>query len=964
MQKLFKSLIVTLIIWLTCNTAIHSQSVIKNELIVQFSDSCNEKMIRQELIEKRMKEGTFEIKNVSSKPLNVKRLIFKSEGKNMKELIDFLSKQNYVKNVQYNHRITSRALPNDPKFSKQWHLQNTGQSGGLAGSDISAPNAWDITTGGNTPSGDTIVIAIVDDGLDINHEDIKQNLWTNYGEKQNGIDDDGNGVIDDIHGYNAESNSGNIPKGSHGTSVAGLIGADGNNGIGTTGVSWKVKLMPVFNGSTEADIISAYAYVIMMRKTYDQSNGLKGAYVVATNSSFGTDYAKSEDHPIWCSMYDSLGQAGILSFVATANLSIDVDNLGDMPSTCPSNYLIAVTNIDKYDQVAYAGTGHKSIDVGSYGEQTYTISPNNSYTSFSGTSAATPVATGLAGLMYSYSSELNNVAKTNKEVSVLMAKDAVLEGTRKINSLKSITQSEGVINAYNTLKTLDKYSNDCKTPWDITLDSLLMNKAVLNCEGNSGGKFNIMINNGAGNILKSENNTIVIPNLNSCSEYQIKIRRICNDTVSQWSYPIEFKTDGCCTSPIIKDYSISNDSILINWNQITAAKSYVLNYKSWAQPVWKEKIVNDNHANLEFPQDCGTVLVKISSLCTDSLSEKYSYAEIGNNCTECNELEYCYPELDNSYEWIEGIKIGNFSYQNGNNENVAGIFNKSGSIELIKGNTYSMNVQLGFSETVYNDYVYLYIDLNHDGTFSKDEVITNTSNTETSAVLNFNTPFSSYSGPTTMRIVLCSSQLTDPCELNYDNDYGEYEDYCVYISDTNPCNISDFELQVTAIDSTSIAFKAKNFTNQNDNYLTLDVKEDNFLNPSVYIQSNPELLISGLDKCTEYSAYISHYCNDYQYQNTNIIDAKTLCPNITYESMINNYILSPNPFFEDVFILNDDKSDYVIKVFDALGKMIFKQMMNANENKISLSSSIKMSGIYFFNIESGGRNKTYKMVKF
>ncbi|NJO87124.1 MAG: S8 family serine peptidase, partial [Lewinella sp.] len=276
--------------------------------------------------------------------------------------------------VQFNHLISYRnTLPNDPRFPNQWQYRNVGQIGGLPGADFNVCQSWDLTTGGLTVNGDTIVVCVIDNGIDIDHEDLLPNLWFNRGEiAENGIDDDNNGYIDDFQGWNTQANSNNIEGGeSHGTAVAGIVGARGNNGIGVTGMNWQVKIMVVNNGflASESEVIEAYGYPLEARKRYQQSNGTTGAYVVATNSSWGLANGRPEDSPIWCALYDSLGHYGILNVGATVNSNVDVDVVGDLPTTCPSNFLIAVTNVNTQNvKVTNAGFGRLSIDLGAFGE--------------------------------------------------------------------------------------------------------------------------------------------------------------------------------------------------------------------------------------------------------------------------------------------------------------------------------------------------------------------------------------------------------------------------------------------------------------------------------------------------------------------------------------------------------------------------------------------------------------------
>jgi hypothetical protein len=164
--------------------------------------------------------------------------------------------------AQFNHYVTQRSImPNDPSFGMQWSLNNTGQNGGTPDADIDGPEAWNLTTSGLTAMGDTIVVAVVDGGAYLTHPDLK--FWKNWYEiPSNNIDDDANGYIDDVDGWNAISQNGTISGNTHGSHCSGIAGALGNNSIGISGVNWNIKIMAVVGSSgTEAVVVRAYGYV-------------------------------------------------------------------------------------------------------------------------------------------------------------------------------------------------------------------------------------------------------------------------------------------------------------------------------------------------------------------------------------------------------------------------------------------------------------------------------------------------------------------------------------------------------------------------------------------------------------------------------------------------------------------------------------------------------------------------------
>lgn len=360
--------------------------------------------------------------------------------------------------AQYNHRLNWRnTIPDDISFPMQWNMLNTATGGGgTTDADIDADEAWDITTGGLTPAGDTIVIAIVDEGFDLMHIDLS--YWKNYDEiTGNGIDDDGNGYTDDREGWNAITNNGSITSATHGTHVSGIAGAIGDNEIGVAGVNWHVKIMPVITDVIESEVIASYSYIYAERAIYNETDGAKGSFVVSTNSSFGIDAANPLDYPIWCAMYDSLGSVGILSAAATTNDNLNVDVVGDMPTACSSDYLITVTNTNKFDDLISGGYGPVSIDLGAPGTSIYSTIPGNAYNTQTGTSMASPhVAGAVALLMSDVCYAFLDDYKEDPGSTILHIKDYILKGVDTLIDLSGITVSNGRLNLYNALLRMEE----------------------------------------------------------------------------------------------------------------------------------------------------------------------------------------------------------------------------------------------------------------------------------------------------------------------------------------------------------------------------------------------------------------------------------------------------------------------------------------------------------------------------
>ncbi|MFT5998165.1 MAG: serine protease [Neolewinella sp.] len=716
--------------------------------------------------------------------------------------------------VQLNHFVALRARPNDQRYDDQWHHFNVGQLGGPAGIDHNVEPAWDITTGGVTLNGDTIVVAILDDGIDTDHEDILPNLWVNRDEiPDNNVDDDNNGYVDDIHGFNTVGDDGNIEataEDDHGTSVAGIIGAKGNNSIGVTGNNWDVKMMIIRNGflNTESEILQAYSYALESRQRYDLTNGQEGAYVVVTNASWGRDFGDPDDSPIWCGLYDQLGAAGILNIGATINSNVDVDVEGDLPTQCPSNFLIAVTNINSRDiKVRGAGYGNKSIDLGAHGDDTFTTALENNYRYFCCTSAATPQVAGAAALLFS--APCDNFAQlmaVDPAAAALRVRAALLNTTSPNESLSGITVTEGKLNigaAMESLMTngaglggLTTSCSDCLPPFGLEVFTVpnSVNTFTINwraVENLSAVTLRYRPENASEWVeLTDITSPYELTGLPACNSYDFQIIANCNSGEVVSTRTIKATTDGCCVIPDDFNVTASQNQVFIaSWSELLAGRSYRVRYRKLGDTTWLARtsisgslgiaggIEPCTNYEFEFQTNCDTLITDFGNRMT----------VLSTGCGACLERDYCIPgKYSNDREWIVKVNVGNILINNSGQEPEA--YNNFGEITerpFVRGGEYPIELTPEFSVGTGVDGFRVYVDWNQDGNLTSNEIAAEMNNEpDGPARAVITVPEDAKLLLTRMRVMIQFLGVSSACPSVRKD--GEVEDYCINIIDADP----------------------------------------------------------------------------------------------------------------------------------------------------------------------------------
>jgi len=361
---------------------------------------------------------------------------FSLSGVSVKNALEKLRKNPAILYAEPDYIVKASITPDDSSFSDLWAMNNTGQTGGTDDADIDAPEAWDISTGSHD-----VVIGVIDTGVDHSHPDLAANIWSNPAEiAGDGIDNDGNGFIDDVHGINAITGAGDpMDDQGHGSHVSGTIGATGNNNLGVVGVNHNVsiigcKFLDSSGSGSLSDALTCIDYFVDLKNN--------GVNIRATNNSWGGGgFSQALSDAI-----TSSEEANILFVAAAGNDAYDNDAQSSYPSGYPHDSVVSVASTTHNDTMSsFSQWGLTTVDLGAPGSDILSTVPGGGYASYSGTSMATPHVTGAAALAWS----------VNPTLSAVEMKELLMSSGDENAALAGKTASGKRLNIKNALENAD-----------------------------------------------------------------------------------------------------------------------------------------------------------------------------------------------------------------------------------------------------------------------------------------------------------------------------------------------------------------------------------------------------------------------------------------------------------------------------------------------------------------------------
>jgi serine protease len=629
---------------------------------------------------------------------------------------------------------------------------------------------------------------------------------------------------------------------------------------------------------------------------------------------------------------------GILNAGATANINLNVDIVGDLPTGCNSDFLISVTSTNINDQRNTAAFGRNSIELGSPGSGHVVLNRSNDYSGGgNGTSFATPLVAGSIALLYAAPcSDFAESAISDPAGTALKVREHILKGTDPIPSMRNITKTGGRLNVYNSMVAFLRACADCPSPSAPTFVYDELNALQIEWETDSLNIYSAyqllyrIPGTTAWNTVDNVQSPFRLTGLDGCQEYEIALIGICDQETSFESLSTIMKTDGCCEAPReIDTLFVQPNAARVKWRPVLPADYYIMEVFNLTQGTMQTRIELNTEILLRGLRFCNEYSFRIAAVCnfdtdTTAFSEPFRFTTKG--CGACTETAYCKPgDGFTNPIFISKVLFNQIEQESQASEE--GFEDFRGQVALAElEESYPITIEL---DTIPHGPVNLrvWIDYNHDGVFNTaNETAVNVNNFEgTILTRNITIPKDARQGTTRMRIAAWDADLNDtlPTPCAAEGFFGEFEDYCITIAmrtcppaidlDTINVDFTIAELGWTEIDA-AISFVYRFKRSDEEIFSEAETTSDNMY------------LLTDLQPCTEYDFELLTICQ-FDTSALQILTFTTACPTHTEEISIDGITINtfPNPFSDKIItsIQLDQLTDVKVRMVDISGKTIY-----------------------------------------
>ncbi|MBP7407529.1 MAG: fibronectin type III domain-containing protein, partial [Flavobacteriales bacterium] len=469
----------------------------------------------------------------------------------------------------------------------------------------------------------------------------------------------------------------------------------------------------------------------------------------------------------------------------TANNNVDVDLVGDMPTACPSDFMISVTATDVNDNRTFSGYGATTIDVGAPGAAVLTTNQTGGFSTANGTSFAAPLTAGVVALLYSAPCpSLMALVQADPAAGALQVRDLLFDGVDEVGNLPGTIATGGRINAGTSMQLLMNACGPCPAPYGLDVYNVDLTAAILSWNVVTGSTFDIRYRAiGAVDWIELSgisSTTFTISGLQTCTAYEFQVRVICGADVSDFSASFTWTSAGCCDAPENVIMGFIGDNIAsLTWGGVIGAGAFDVRVREVGVVDWT--LVEDEVNTFTTISDllpCTHYEVQVASVCngvTGEWSESELFSTLG--CGLCIDNDYCASLGQNtSAEWIERVAFNNVDHTSGNDGGYGDHTDVSGYLDI--GPLQTITLDPGYITFAYSEWWSIWVDLDQDGIFSEPErLYQSTAGINTSVTASIVLTPDALTGTTRMRVVMkYGSNVADAC-ATFSN--GEVEDYCV-----------------------------------------------------------------------------------------------------------------------------------------------------------------------------------------